>query len=226
MAETATPERPVLGYWKIRGLASQIRYELEYLGVQYSEKQYEQGDAPDFDRSQWLSEKDSLGLQFPNLPYFIDGNFKLTETNAIMKYIAHKYGPQLLGGDAATMAKVEMVAGVVGDLKGQVTMPCYTSGDRPAITANLLQKVKPIVQFLGDKPFLVGNDVTYVDFTLFEMCDLMNWISEGQLFEQNPTLKQYYERVKALPRLNDYYNDDSRCMKKPFNNKVAKLNND
>ena len=28
-----TPERPILGYWKIRGLAQQIRYELEYLGV-------------------------------------------------------------------------------------------------------------------------------------------------------------------------------------------------
>ena len=181
MAET--PEKPRLGYWKIRGLAQQIRYELEYLGVDYDETLYEQGDAPDYDRSQWLEEKDTLGLQFPNLPYFIDGNFKLTETNAIMKYIAHKHGPELLGGDAPTMAKVEMVAANVGDLKGQITMPCYTSGDRAAITANMMQKVKPIVNYLGDKPFLVGSQVTYVDFILFEMCDLMNWISEGLLFE-------------------------------------------
>ena len=47
-----------------------------------------------------------------------------------MKYIAHKHGPELLGQDVATMAKVEMVAANVGDLKGQITMPCYTSGDR------------------------------------------------------------------------------------------------
>ena len=71
-----------------------------------------------------------MGLRFPNLPYLLDGDLKLTETNAIMKYIAHKYGPQLLGGDATTIAKVEMVAGVVGDLKGTVTMPCYTGTDR------------------------------------------------------------------------------------------------
>ena len=46
--------KPILGYWKIRGLASQIRYELEYLGVEYEEKHYEQGGAPEFDRSAWL----------------------------------------------------------------------------------------------------------------------------------------------------------------------------
>ena len=89
--------KPTLGYWKIRGLGSQIRYELEYLGVDYDEKQYEQGNAPDYDRSCWLDEKDNLGLKFPNLPYFIDGETRLTEPGAIMKFIANKYGPELLG---------------------------------------------------------------------------------------------------------------------------------
>ena len=135
MAEPApatAPSKPVLGYWKIRGLAQQIRYQLKYLGVDFDEVHYEQGDAPDFSREEWLSKKDTLGLKFPNLPYFIDGDVKLTETNAIMKYIAHKWNSehQLLGTDPATMAQVEMVAGVVNDLKGAVTMPCYTSGDK------------------------------------------------------------------------------------------------
>ena len=103
-------------------------------------------------------------------------------------------------------------------------MPCYTSGDRPTITANLLEKVKPIVAFLGDKSFLVGNDVTYVDFTFFELCDFMGFISEGQLFTNFPALTAYCDRVKGLPKLAEYYADDTKCMKAPFNNKVAKLN--
>ena len=78
-------------------MASQIRYELVYLGVEYEEDLYEQGDAPDFDRSQWLDKKDSLGLRFPSLPYFIDGETRLTEAAAIMRFIARKYGPELLG---------------------------------------------------------------------------------------------------------------------------------
>ena len=224
MAEAAAT-KPTLGYWKIRGLASQIRYELVYLGVEYKEDQYEQGDAPTFDRSSWLSVKDTLGLQFPNLPYFIDGKMKLTETNAIMKYIAAKYGPELLGTDPVQIAKVEMAAGVVGDLKGAVTMPCYTSGDRSAITANLLEKVKPIVKFMGENDYLVGANPTYVDFTMFELCELMEFISEGQLFQAQPSLKAYSDRIKGLPKLAEFYADDARCMKAPFNNKVAKINN-
>ena len=59
---TAGGTKPTLGYWKIRGLASQIRYEMAYIGLDYDEAIYEQGDAPDFDRSTWLNVKDSLGL--------------------------------------------------------------------------------------------------------------------------------------------------------------------
>ena len=217
--------KPCLGYWKIRGLASQIRYEMVYLGVDYEEAQYEQGDAPDFDRSCWFNVKETLGLTFPNLPYYIDGDLKLTETNAIMKYIASKYGPQLLGTTPIEIAQVEMISGVVGDLKGAVTMPCYTSGDRAGITANLLMKVKPIVNFLAAKNFLIGENVCYVDFIFFELIELMEFISEGQLLEQNPSLRAYCDRVKGLPKLAEFYADDDKCMKRPFNNKVAKLNN-
>ena len=171
------PDKPTLGYWNIRGLASQIRYELIYLGVDFSEDKYEQGNAPDYDRSSWIDKKDTLGLRFPNLPYFIDGTARITDPPAIMKFIANKYGPELLGRTPAQIGRVEMVATIVSDLKGSTTMPCYTQGDRVAITMNLLEKVKPLVNFLGDTKFLCGNNVTYVDFIFFELCDFMNWIS-------------------------------------------------
>ena len=115
-----------LGYWKIRGLASQIRYEMAYLGVEFVEEQYEQGDAPDFDRGQWENVKETLGFRFPNLPYLIDGQVKLTEANSIMRYLANKFGPHLLGETAQEMGRVEMLNSQVCDLKGAVTMPCYT----------------------------------------------------------------------------------------------------
>ena len=35
------------------------------------------------------------------LPYFIDGETRLTDTMAIMKFIASKYAPDLLGKTAA-----------------------------------------------------------------------------------------------------------------------------
>ena len=55
----------------------------------------------------------------------------------------------------------------------------------------MLEKVKPIVEFLGEKKFLVCEDVTYVDFTMFELCELMQFISQGELFRRYPKLEAY-----------------------------------
>ena len=89
--------KPVLGYWKIRGLAQSIRYLLVYLEVDYENKFYETGDAPDYNTDSWFGIKYDLGFDFPNLPYFIDGDFKLSESDALMKYICAKWRPELLG---------------------------------------------------------------------------------------------------------------------------------
>jgi hypothetical protein len=42
--------KPTLGYWKIRGLGTNLRFQLAYCGVEYNLVEYEQGDAPDFSR--------------------------------------------------------------------------------------------------------------------------------------------------------------------------------
>uniref|UniRef100_A0A8C2M9K0 glutathione transferase n=1 Tax=Cricetulus griseus TaxID=10029 RepID=A0A8C2M9K0_CRIGR len=47
--------------------------------------------------SQWLNEKFKLGLDFPNLPYLIDGSHKITQSNAILRYIARKHNLCELG---------------------------------------------------------------------------------------------------------------------------------
>lgn len=55
-----------------------------YLNVDFEDTLYETGDAPDYDKSCWTDVKETLGLEYPNLPYLIDGDTKLTETVAIM----------------------------------------------------------------------------------------------------------------------------------------------
>uniref|UniRef100_A0A8C9PUL9 GST N-terminal domain-containing protein n=1 Tax=Spermophilus dauricus TaxID=99837 RepID=A0A8C9PUL9_SPEDA len=57
----------ILGYWDVRGLTNPIRLLLEYTDSSYEEKRYTMGDAPNYDRSQWLDEKFKLGLDFPNV---------------------------------------------------------------------------------------------------------------------------------------------------------------
>ena len=60
----------VLCYWDIRGLAQPIRLLLEYTNTEFKDKMMACGPAPKFDKSGWFDSKHSLGLDFPNLPYY------------------------------------------------------------------------------------------------------------------------------------------------------------
>ena len=71
-----------------------------------------------------------MGLDFPNLPYLIDGNVKITETLAIHQYLADKWDKSLGGPDPKTRAKTVMVANVIMDLKKAVSIPLYRSGSK------------------------------------------------------------------------------------------------
>jgi glutathione S-transferase len=51
-----------------------------------------------------------LALDFPNLPYLIRGDFKITESTAIANYIIRSSKhPELLGKNIEDQAKVEML---------------------------------------------------------------------------------------------------------------------
>ncbi len=98
---------PTLGYWDIRALAEPIRYLLKYAGIEFNDKRYEFGEGTSIQeieclRKNWTPEKFTLGLDFPNLPYYIDGDVKLTQGLAIMRYLARKY--DLLKTDDKTLS--------------------------------------------------------------------------------------------------------------------------
>jgi len=59
-------------------------------------------------REKWFEEdKKNLGLEFPNIPYLIDGDFKLTESSSIFKYIIQRSGhTELLGKTAQDEGQV------------------------------------------------------------------------------------------------------------------------
>ena len=64
-----------------------------------------------------IGDKEKLGLDFPNLPYLINGDFKLTESMAIANYIIRRSGKtELLGKGIEDQAKIEMVLFMLEDI--------------------------------------------------------------------------------------------------------------
>uniref|UniRef100_A0A3P9A8H7 glutathione transferase n=1 Tax=Esox lucius TaxID=8010 RepID=A0A3P9A8H7_ESOLU len=113
-----------LAYWDIRGLAQPIRLLLEYTGTKYEEKFYTCGEAPNYDKSCWFDEKKKLEMDFPNLPHLVDGDRKIVQSNAIMRYIARKHN--LCGETEDEKIRVDILENQAMDFRNGFVMMCYT----------------------------------------------------------------------------------------------------
>ncbi|NWZ85432.1 GSTM3 transferase, partial [Poecile atricapillus] len=231
-------------------LAHAIRLLLEYTETPYEDKLYSCGEAPDYDKSQWINEKEKLGLDFPNLPYFIDGSTKLTQSNAILRYIARKHN--MCGETEEEILRVDMLENQIMDFRMSLVMICYNPDFeklKPGYLEQLPGKLKLFSNFLGDRKWFVGEkvlpglpgglrglgrgfvltvsprcpQVTFVDFLMFDVLD-QNRIFEPKCLEPFKNLKDFMERFGALEKVAAYMKS-SRFQKMPINNKMAKWGN-
>jgi glutathione S-transferase len=93
-------ERPILGYWCMRGRAGAARALLTHLEVDFENKIYASPQ-------EWAEAKPNLPLNFPNLPYYIDGDVKMSESMAILRQICRKYAPTYLGRTLKEQAQAD-----------------------------------------------------------------------------------------------------------------------
>ena len=217
----AEQPKPKFGYWYIRGLAQAQRTLLHYTNTPYEEVTYLQGDGPEFSRQEWLDVKFTLDLDFPNLPYYIDGDFKITESCAILRYIADKNN--LLGKDPETRAWVSMLEQIMVTWRNGNSRVAYKA-DYADLMGDLIKDVESkylgkVSGFLKKQPWLAGTEITYIDFMCYELL-LANFAMEPTLREKYPVLREYMERFEALPAIKDYLKSPE-VAKYPFNNKSA-----
>jgi len=189
---------PTLGYWNIRGLAQPIRLLLAYSGTEYEDKRYD-------DPNTWFdTDKKTLGLDFPNLPYYIDGDLKLTQSLAIIRHIARQ--TKLDGQSEEEQLRVGLVEQQLVDLNTAFTRICYDPNFETLkvdYLKNLPNNLELLSNFLGERPFLAGESVTYVDFMAYEFLDKINALAPEELAKVD-NLKKYSERVESLPQIANY----------------------
>jgi len=214
-----------LGYWKIRGLAQPIRLLLEYCGESFTDKLYNFGSTPETLRSEWLKEKQTLGLDFPNLPYYIDGDVKLTQSVTITKYIAHKHN--LCGETDKEKIRVDMCAMECVDFRNGLSRIVYNDDFenlKVAYLKELPAKLKEFDCFLGSHEWFGGGaHLTYVDFMMYETLDVHRLLQKNCLVSFK-NLTNFLARIEALPAIKKYMSSD-KFMSHPINGKPAKWSN-
>jgi len=216
------------GYWDIRGLGQPGRLLLEYAGLSYVDQRYKVGPPPECSRDAWLKVKQNLGLDFPNLPYLIDGDVKISHSNACYRYLGRKAG--LLGKTEKEQALCDLSAEVVKDFRDELVQIFYGFGipsdqyeakKKEYVTNKLPVSLKNFSQFLKDKTWLAGETLTFPDFHLYELLDQVQILFPGNL-EKYPNLVEYNKRFQSLPKISEYL-QSSRFQARPINQPFAHL---
>jgi len=196
-----------LGYWNVRGRGGVIRNLLNYCEVPYEHRVYTQ-------REEWFTkDKYNLGLDFPNIPYIIDGDVKITETVALMNYVPVKGNKkELLGATDVDKIKVSEAISVLNDLRASIRNTCFTKGDFKQEIEDMLTKgqakayLTHFEKILEKRDWIIGY-LTIADFWLFEQLELILTIDNTKL-EPYPNLVKFYQKFLEIPQVKAHRESD------------------
>ena len=196
---------------------------LTHLELPFDNVMYETGDPPTYDKTCWLSKKNTLGLDFPNLPYFIDEDIRISESYGILKFICRKYKPEYLGNTVEERATIEMLMEVAGDMKRRMTRTCYSSAFASLKSdADLFVKGKleSLARWLAPRTWAVSERPTLADFDLFESLSFANIFYPGGIAAVSDVFARYFQQVRTLKHIAEF---DDRRPRLKFKNKYSRL---
>ena len=219
MAYSGSPAAPMeFGYWKIRGLGAVFRMIFEYKEAKYIDKQY-------LDEDWFQGRKPAILAMNPlaNLPYLVDGDRCICQTNAILSYLGEKYG--MNGATEEQRIRTQELLCEIYDVRNTMIYLVYPhknvarSKEEFQTQAEAIVGKAPFAKFehllsfkdnlSGGKWFVLQDGPGVADFHIWEMLDQYKLLSERiggpDIFVNFPKCKAFYEAFRALPSLQSYF---------------------
>ena len=141
------------------------------------------------------------------LPVLVDGDFVLTESAAIVLYLAEKYGeflPTVARGRAEvnkwllfTVTELEQPLWRIAKNEFLYPEEQRLAADIPLAGEDFGRMADVAEKHMQGRTFAVGDSVTVADFVLAYTLD---WATEVQLLDRYPHLTAYMERMYARPK--------------------------
>ncbi|TNV75810.1 hypothetical protein FGO68_gene953 [Halteria grandinella] len=179
-SQSAPSTKPLLGYWHIRGYGAYIKLAFAAVGVDFDYVPYYESD-----EAKWFqTDKPSLSMTLPNLPYLRDGDLEISEHDAIYRHVFRKYKPELLGKTINDQAQVDQFLTYWVKLNSALRTPCYTQSDptednRKAIIEPFRATLDRLDARLATRKYHMGDDLTAADIYLYETFEVLKLIHES-----------------------------------------------
>jgi glutathione S-transferase len=145
------------------------------------------------------------------LPVLVDGDFILTESVAIVLYLAEKYPEKgLLASGLRARAEVNrwlfFTATELEQPLWRMTRHALLyppekrlAAEIPIARQDFLEMAAVMEKHMDGRQFLVGDEVTVADFVAAYTLDMASVRKGGSLLEDLPCLRGYMERMYARP---------------------------
>lgn len=191
----------VLGYWDLHGLASSIRYLLELVEANYTEDIFTYDTKDDW----FENKKKNLGLLYPNIPYLIDGDVKLTEHVPILRYLARKFN--LYPKTEQELVVSDQTESFISDIRWTLIRACYDNKTynetRAAAIEQVRTKLPHLNNLLSKNEYVLGSKLTYVDIIVYDVLLLVRAF-EPSLLNENANLIRFVDKITSLPNITKY----------------------
>jgi len=190
-----------LTYWPLRGLCTPIQWIMEYGGIEY-----EINRMTSFE--QWTKEKPNLPLDFPNLPHIAEGNVRMSESTAICKYLARKC--DLMPKTDQEIINCDIAEGAINDFKmlffKLMFNPNYET-DKAKYPDSIKAKLALFEKVFAKRPWLAGDNITWLDFVLYESLDVNSMFVPG-ILDEFPKVVAYKTKIDNLEKIAAYRKSD------------------
>jgi glutathione S-transferase len=152
---------------------------------------------------------------FGRIPIFEDGDFRLYETQAIMRYLEQQFpDPPLMPADPKARARMNQIMGIIEwYFFPKAAAPIAFQRIIAPVLLGLPTDEGPIAEampmaricfaefdrLLGDKPYLTSESVSMADIMLASQLDLLSKTPEGGELMSGTRLVGWLDRMRQRP---------------------------
>lgn len=159
---------------------------------------------------------------FSNLPYYLDADVKLAQSNAVLRYLGRKHG---LYGAAGAEHVVDVVLDQATDLDNAITGPCYRdfAALKPFFLDVLPEKLDAWAARLGGGPYVTGASLSIGDLKIYETLRKLALIEKAQ---GTAVLARYASLAAFVARVDvdlGTYRASPAFLERPLNNPHAQF---